>query len=669
MAEIYRARTRSAEDPTQARWVALKMMRPSIGHEALREQLFKREARICSAIHHPNIVPLYEFGREQDRYYISMEFIRGRDLSHLIKSAELNPDSGPESDSEPVSFGAGMYIAVQAAKGLGHAHRLVDDDGVGLQIVHRDVSPGNVMVGYDGSVKVLDFGVARINESQGLRTQTGTLRGKFAYMAPEQTLGLPVDARSDIFSFGILLYELLTGSNPFRARSPVETLERVQRVRPVPPSRANRQIPKAVDSILARCLAKDPRRRFADGAELHEALAEFLDKRNLDEHERLVRYMNQRFVWEKAEEAKELAAEEDEVTLIEVVDFEMKDDDDLDARFVVIPDEQEASQSDLVRAATGAQDGAAVFGDDDAEPTVALPTMLGESEDTVHSTGEGGRRMQAALDRMKDRAPLDDGLLDEDSNETVAQPASPALRAWMQQGGGSREVQASSLLAPIDPAARPSESTNADAEVIGRDQSPWRRLLMVVTLAAASAVAVAVVVVALLVPPKAAPTPVRAAAPTPTKIDPVTIQVAPPPPAAAPQSPADTPTPATVRRGAPTAPPPPAVSRRSAGSSKKRLRRRVRPKRVKRRPSKRTAKRSGRAADTSGYLNVGATPWAEISIDGKPWPYQTPQAGIELNPGKHIITLRNPKTGVTKSTSVVIKAGAYRTIKMDMSKP
>lgn len=292
MAEIYRARTRSAEDPTQARWVALKMMRPSIGHEALREQLFKREARICSAIHHPNIVPLYEFGREQDRYYISMEFIRGRDLSHLIKSAELNPDSGPESDSEPVSFGAGMYIAVQAAKGLGHAHRLVDDDGVGLQIVHRDVSPGNVMVGYDGSVKVLDFGVARINESQGLRTQTGTLRGKFAYMAPEQTLGLPVDARSDIFSFGIVLYQLLTGSTPFRGRSSDEVFREILHCRVPPPSAQREEIPACVDELVLTCLQRDRSLRYSRGESLIAEIHGVLEKLGIHRpEERLREYL------------------------------------------------------------------------------------------------------------------------------------------------------------------------------------------------------------------------------------------------------------------------------------------------------------------------------------------------------------------------------------------
>ncbi len=659
MAEIYRARTRSNDDGGGSRWVALKMMRPSLGHEALREELFKREARICSAINHPNIVPVYEFGREQDRHFISMEFVRGRDLSHLIRRTD--------EESEPVSFGVGMYIAVQAACGLGHAHRLTGEDGADLQIVHRDVSPGNVMVGYDGAVKVLDFGVARINETHGLRTQTGTLRGKFAYMAPEQTLGLRVDSRTDVFSFGTLLYELLTGSNPFRAGAPVTTLERVQRVRPLPPSKANRQIPKAVDSILARCLAKDPRRRFADGRELHEALAEFLDKRNIDERERCVRYMNQRFAWEKAQEEKELVAEEDEVALIEVVDFDLKDDGELDAPYLIVSDEQEASQADVVRAAAGADNAEDVFDADDA--TVAIPAppgLLDEFQATEHGTGLGGEKMRAALAKLRAGAVDEaDAVLDEDSGETIAQP-NAVMKAWVQPGG-SREVEASSLLSheALEPAA---ETTSAGAAAVS--DSRWRARLAAVVIAGAAVGAL--VVAAFFGRPRAPEPPVPSPAMNrPTKIEPVTIQVAPPPPAPVTAPPASIETPVAAlpakKSGIVRRQP---VAKRSAKAAKKKRTRRGRTPRKK--AAKKTAvakKTPEKAAAKKGYLNVGARPWAEIIIDGKKWPYQTPQAGIELSAGKHVITLRNPDTQVTKSATVLIKPGAYRTLKMDLSKP
>lgn len=352
MAEIYRARTRSTPD-LPSRWVAIKMMRPAIGHEELREQLFKREARIASAIQHANVVPLLEFGLEMERYYIAMEYVRGRDLSYLLKNEMKGWDLIP--------LELGLYVGLQAAAGLGYAHRLRDERGEPLGIVHRDISPGNVMIGYDGDVKVLDFGVARMNDSEGMRTQTGTLRGKFAYMSPEQTLGEPLDARSDVFSLGTVLYELLTGSNCFRTDNPIATLDRVQRVRPVPPSRANREIPQAIDRILARCLAKDRRRRFPDCAALAEALGEFLDKWGGSGRDGLAGQMAQRFAWEMREEAEELKKEEEEVALLEVVDFALVGEDvGLDASHVAVSLEEEASQVEVKKSVVD-EDGEEVF--------------------------------------------------------------------------------------------------------------------------------------------------------------------------------------------------------------------------------------------------------------------------------------------------------------------
>ncbi|MCK6552502.1 serine/threonine protein kinase, partial [Myxococcota bacterium] len=342
MAEIYRARTRSTADQP-SRWVAIKMMRASLGHEDLRERLFKREARIASAIDHPNVVPLYGFGQELERHYLAMEYVRGRDLSHLVKNEKRGRELLP--------FELVLYVGMKAAAGLGHAHRLVGDRGEPLGIVHRDISPGNVMVGYDGAVKVLDFGVARINESEGMRTQTGTLRGKFAYMSPEQTLGEALDARSDVFSLGTVLYELLTGANCFRADNPIATLERVQRVRPVPPSRARLEVPKSVDRILARCLAKDKDRRYPDCAALEAALGEFLDKWGYDGRAALVAHMREVFDWEQREEEKELVREEEEVAIFDVIDFAMVGEDGgLDAANVAVSQEEEASQSEVHKA-------------------------------------------------------------------------------------------------------------------------------------------------------------------------------------------------------------------------------------------------------------------------------------------------------------------------------
>ena len=336
MAEIYRARSRASAGPG---WVAIKMMRPSLDHEDLREQLFKREAKIAAALDHPNVVSLVEFGQELDRYFIAMEYVRGRDLSQLVRP--------PSEGGQLMPLEMGLLIGEAAAHGLGHAHQKTDPaTGRPLGIVHRDISPGNIMISYEGAVKVLDFGVARMTESHGLRTQTGTLRGKFAYMSPEQTVGAAIDARSDVFSLGTVLYEMLTGTNPFRARTPIATLERVQRVRPVPPSRLVNSIPRDLDEVLAQCLAKDPRRRFKDAAELAEALGSFARRRPSPRPGELGRFMSDRFRWEKQEEERELKEEEQGVALIEVVDFALAPDDGgLDAPNVAVHDDEVASRA------------------------------------------------------------------------------------------------------------------------------------------------------------------------------------------------------------------------------------------------------------------------------------------------------------------------------------
>jgi serine/threonine protein kinase len=719
MAEIYRAKRRSAGELGKGQWVALKMMRPSLEHEELREQLFKREAKIASAIAHPNVIPLFEFGRELDRYYIAMEYLRGRDLSHLIRGED--PSRG-----EPMPIELGLYVGLKAAAGLGYAHRLVDPlTNEDLKIVHRDISPGNVMIGYDGSVKVLDFGVARMSESQGLRTQTGTLRGKFAYMSPEQTVGAQIDARSDVFSLGTLLYELLTGANPFRARTPIATLERVQRVRPVPPSRANRKIEREIDELLARCLAKDPRRRFKDARELHDTLGDYLERRGLLEQERLVRFMAERFAWEKQEEEKELKEEEEEVALIEVVDFAMSGDDKgLDAKHVAVSLEEEAEKSAVQAPAhlsgefssSQAADEEEAFGVFDLESkdeTLAHPSRMVRAI----SRSESPREELAPLtepdpgpDFAGDEAPPTtqpgEPLFVDGEEATVAQPPLSSRQASPQ----ARAVEASSLLAPAAATLPTSESDpmldllrgRSSSVVIDRAQPArsaprWSKMTIVtVAVSVASLCFLAVIFTILLSEESAVPLTLQpqGQAATPTKIAPIEIRLdgpkeskrdrerdrdrearaevrkerPPEPPAPPPKKPDPAAEPSPRELTAPAGPqerhraapepkrqdPPPQPQQEDDDKDPKR--------------DRSGAKKAIKKTGPTGLLNVGARPWAEIEIDGKAWPYQTPQAGIELSVGRHTVKLHNRETGVTKTQVVHIKAGAATTVNKDMSK-
>lgn len=777
MAEIYRARTRThADEPP--RWVAIKMMRPSIGHEELREQLFKREARIASAIAHPNVIPLFEYGLEMERHYLAMEYVRGRDLSHLLKNEKKGRGLLP--------YEVCLYIGYQAAAGLGYAQRLTDERGLRMDIVHRDISPGNVMVGYDGQVKVLDFGVARMNETEGMRTQTGTLRGKFAYMSPEQTLGESLDARSDVFSLGTVLYELLTGSNCFRADNPIATLDRVQRVRPVPPSRGNRSVPQSIDRILARCLAKDRRRRFPDCAALEEALGELLDKEGFAGREALAAHMRERFSWEKSEEEKELLREEEEVSLLEVVDFALVGEDGgLDAAEVAVSEEEEASESEVKSARLkGTPDEGEVFdseGKGENDWDLSSPGAL-----TVAVSGRELRAQSSGASAARSFVPF--ASLEPDTSDlekTVAQRRGPRFSDDEEIAG--REVELSSILAEPEGArgeeggggahSLPAAGSNGGQILVGRRAPEFRaesaaasagataeaaaeesfpssdtralaarraRLGRRSASPALTAMIIAALVVVVLLVASVVTIGIQSASKREGQIDalpvskrttiaPVTIMLeeharraarkasksAPSPSAqdetprpAPPSTPRDSEAPlATTSAAAPKTQatqsagdeePPPGDAdddprseipgRHHGGKARRRAARfggqgRSSSKAV---PATATAKAGGSgakkptapvpkaapaltkgqasSAKPTGYLNVGAKPWAEISIDGRPWPYQTPQAGIELPIGRHTITLFNRETGVTRSQAVSIAQGAYKTISVDMTK-
>ena len=587
MAEIYRAWT------PDGGWVALKLMRPALGHDGLRLSLFEREARITTRLDHPNVVPVHAFGEEEGRPYLAMEYVRGRDLGHLL----ANPAKGRPGPAVVLA----LWLGAEAARGLGHAHRLRDPSGHHLEIVHRDVSPGNVMLAYDGGVRVVDFGVARINEAAAsVQTQTGTLRGKFAYMSPEQTRGEPLDARSDVFSLGTVLYELITGAHCFRDRDPLATLDRVQSLRPAPPTHVREGIPRAVDEILARCLAKEPERRFADGVELAEALDSLFATQPFDGRAAAVAHMQALFGEKIREEEAMLEAEQAELRAASGARAFVADDRAIDDREVRVSTHEEANVTDVPSSRPGADD-TEVFGSG----------MLEEATEAVRA------------------APLFDA------------PMAPGAVQSVSSLLGATEENP-----PISPPALATRRW-------------WRRPAFL-----AAGVGLGLVVVAATVPRGALLTLLgrraqRAGpgAEGPIRTAPVTIEISSLPAGARP--PPQTPIPEELPAGdAPEMrrpkPAPAKVTRK-----KRRRRRSARPRRkapVRRRASK--AK--------TGFLNVGAQPWAHIVIDGKKWPHPTPQAGIELPAGLHSIELSNPETGQKERRRIRIAPGGYRTVVADL---
>ena len=249
MGEVFLARQRGLADVE--RMVVLKRIRPALRDEEKFENLFLSEARITARLNHPNVVQLYEFGRIDESYFLTFEQIRGFDLAHLR-------DRRPEPWPLDVTF----EVITQALSGLAHVHALRDFDGNPLGIVHRDVSPPNVMVSSDGIAKLLDFGVAR--SSQQPRDAERMVHGKFPYLSPEQCNFEQLDGRSDIFSLGAVLYELLSGQIAFARPTRQETMAAIL-LRETPPPSTVRQggLPPVVDQLVIRAIQKSRQERFA----------------------------------------------------------------------------------------------------------------------------------------------------------------------------------------------------------------------------------------------------------------------------------------------------------------------------------------------------------------------------------------------------------------------
>lgn len=265
MAEIFRARLFFPKDPTT--YLVIKRILPHFADDAEFITMFVDEARITTQLSHPNICQLYELGRLDGGYYIVMEYIAGRDILSLINWYRRQRSFLPPSQV--------AYIVAEICAGLDYAHAKRDSRGNPLDVVHRDISPQNVLLGYDGSVKVIDFGIARVSGRRH-RTEVGVLKGKFGYMSPEQVRGDDIDNRSDIFATGILLWEMLTARRLFYSKNEVEIIDRVRTMEIPPPSTVNRDIPPELDAIVARALERDRDLRYQRAGEMEEDLRKWL---------------------------------------------------------------------------------------------------------------------------------------------------------------------------------------------------------------------------------------------------------------------------------------------------------------------------------------------------------------------------------------------------------
>jgi serine/threonine protein kinase len=266
MADIFLARAATMNGAE--RLLVIKRIHAEKSRDTRFVDLFMREARMAALLEHPNLVQTYDVGRVGGEYFLVMEYLHGLDLQQLVQACQQRGMNKP-----PLEVSLAVLRAVLA--GLHYAHDKRDFDGTPLGIVHRDVTPQNVRVTFEGVVKLLDFGLAAVSSEV-------PMGGKAPYMSPEQARGAPLDQRSDIFSAGILLYELTVGRRLYRAQGDIEARQRILREPTPDPRRFVADYPEMLRGVVMRALAKDPEARFETAAEMETALAAFCRQMGLE---------------------------------------------------------------------------------------------------------------------------------------------------------------------------------------------------------------------------------------------------------------------------------------------------------------------------------------------------------------------------------------------------
>ncbi len=265
MAEVFRAESTGLQGFRKQ--VAIKRVLPHLSRKSKFISMFLDEARLSAQLSHSNCVQVFDIGVGDDAYFIVMEYVEGANLKSIATSMQNQGRTFP--------IPAATYIAHEICKGLSYAHELTDRSGLSLHLVHRDVSPPNVLVTKHGEVKIVDFGLAKAS-SQLEDSEPGIIKGKFAYLSPEAALGREVDRRTDIFAVGIILWELLASQRLFAGDTNVQILYKVQAAQVPPISQINRSVPPELERIIHRALARERHERYSTARELGEELSRFL---------------------------------------------------------------------------------------------------------------------------------------------------------------------------------------------------------------------------------------------------------------------------------------------------------------------------------------------------------------------------------------------------------
>ena len=284
MAELFRAKRTGVEGFEKV--LAVKRILPHLSDNKEFVDMFIDEAKMVAGLAHPNIVQIFDLGKIEKSYYIAMEYVHGRDLRSILRRAKEKGVGVPRE--------LAVLVASRVCSALEYAHRKKDDRGQKMKIVHRDVSPQNILISFEGDVKLTDFGIAKA-ATKATAHESGALRGKLLYMSPEQAWGKAMDRRSDIFSLGLVLYEMLTEQRPFLGSSELSILEMVRECRIAAPRSVNAEIPEDLERAVMKALARDPDERYADAADMQKDLELHLHSGRPPTGADIARFMQQIF--------------------------------------------------------------------------------------------------------------------------------------------------------------------------------------------------------------------------------------------------------------------------------------------------------------------------------------------------------------------------------------
>lgn len=641
--------------------VAIKRLLPHYQRNQRFVTMMGDEANIAAAIRHPNVAQVLDFGEVDGQHFIAMEYVDGPDLSTALRRLR---EAG---HTLPVA--AALYITQCVAAGLHAAHTLKAPDGRALTVVHRDVSPHNILVSYEGAVKLIDFGVAKA-ENNSTKTKSGVIKGKLQYMSPEQAQAEPLDGRADVFSLGMTLYKLLTGRLPFTGRNEYQIYDQILRKTPAPPRAWVPDLPERVDAIVMRALRKDPARRFDSAGDMARVLQLALWDIDADygPHELAALLDASRPASERADAQ---APPEDDEDFVSVERSEPSV-----AKALVLADEDIDRLTQVSASLAGSMSADAAW-DGPHDPHQHDPHQA--ETQAMHSIVEHDAR-RAAQDTVQiaddhrdtDAVPLTDGRSDAPAR-TVVESVNPADAHAHASGSMHRALTQPNLTAvPRKTQTSPALTPTAEKEAPRRSAWP-----LVITLLL-SAVAGLLLFFALepdgptLIGPSARPV----ALPGATDGEPSVTQIGNPPketpisapptnaipldagPAAQPdarpssaapgQVDSATPPSATPLSAAPITESPPSAAPATAPPS-------VAPPTA---PATAAPKsvRTRRPRPRNGYLTINALPWAKVEIDGKRLAKTTPIRRYAIKPGPHSIRLIGPD-GSPVTKRVTVRAG------------